>query len=151
MSKWIAITIADLYNSQVAPLIDAANSVALGANQADRVTGTIADVTLEIRRKVAKSNSLDMDGTKIPGGLKTLAIDIIYCRLKTALQMELSQDERDTLKRRVDDLDRIADGKDMVDSPDNPEPSGAVMQSANPVESHAQPRKATAHKLGGLI
>ena len=151
MSRWITIAIADLYNSKVAALIDAANSVALGAGQTDRVTGTIADVTLEIRRKVAKSNTLDVNTAAIPGGLKTLAIDIIYCRLKLALEMPLSDDERLTLKQRNLDLDRIADGKDMVDQPDNPEASGSVMQSANPVQSSADYRRATKCKMDGLI
>ena len=120
MSNWIAITIQDLYNSKVAPLIDAANAVSLGAGQADRTTGVINDVTLEIRRKVAKCNQLDQDVTKIPGGLKPLAVDIIFCRLKVALEMDLSEAERESLKARQRELDRIADGKDLVDPPDNP-------------------------------
>ena len=151
MSNWISITIADLYNSKAAPLIDAANSAVLGAGQTDRVTGIISDVTLEIRRKVAKSNQLDVDITKIPGGLKTLAVDLIYCRLKIALEMELSKDEHYTLEQRQRDLDRIADGKDMVDAPDNPEASGTVMQSANPIQSSAAPRRASHHSLDGLV
>ena len=151
MSRWIAITKADLYNSKAAPLIDAANSQALGTGQTDRVTGAIADVTLEIRRKVACSNQLDIDTTKIPGGLKTLAVDLIYCRLKVALEQELSEDERNTLKARQRDLDRIADGKDMVDQPDNPENSGLVMQSANPVQFKADRRRASSRKMKGLI
>jgi len=120
MSNWIAITKADLYNSKVAALIDAANTTSLGAGQQDRTTGVIADVTLEIRRKVGRCNVVDQDTTKIPGGLKPLAVDLIFCRLKIALEMDLSESERSIMTARQRDLDRIADGKDMVDAPDNP-------------------------------
>jgi hypothetical protein len=124
MSNWITITIADLYNSQAAALIDAANSVSLSVNkpgqadQVSRVPGIIADVTMEIRRRVARCNQLDQVVTAIPSGLKPLAVDIIFCRLKVAMQMALSEDERATLKQRERQLDRIADGSDMVDPPD---------------------------------
>lgn len=137
MSNWTAITKADLYNTKVAALIDAADSVMLGDQQADRTTGVIADVTLEIRRKVAKSNQLDSDASRIPGGLKTLALDLIYCRLKLALEMPLSEDERSLLKQRNNDLDRIADGKDLVDPPDN-----AI--AANMTQAQAKPSFGTA-------
>ena len=118
--NWITLTIQDLYNSKVAALIDAANSVALGAGQTDRITGTIADVTLSIRRQCARVNLLDADTTKIPGGLKTVAIDVIYCRLKRALEMELSEDERNELKRGEDTFLRIGEGKEFIDPPDTP-------------------------------
>jgi hypothetical protein len=132
MPNWIAITKADLYNSKVAALIDASNTASLGAGQADRTTGVIADVTLEIRRKVAKCNVLDVDATKIPGGLKTLAVDLIFCRLKTALEIELNDDERQLLRRRETDLDRIADGKDLIDPPDNAVAANFVPSNPSP-------------------
>ena len=123
MSNWITITKADLYNTKVSALIDAANTVLLGAGQTDRTTGLIADVTMEIRRRVSRANVLDRDTTKIPAGLKPLAIDLICCRLKVALEMDLTKDEASALTRRETELDRIADGKDMVDAPDNPIPA----------------------------
>ena len=118
--NWLTITRADLYNSKVAALIDAADTASLGDGQRDRTTGIIADVTLEVRRRVARANALDADTTTIPGGLKPLAVDIIYCRLKMALEMELTKDESDCLARRSQELDRIADGKEMIDPPDHP-------------------------------
>lgn len=139
MSNWIAITKADLYNSKVADLIDAADTSSLGQGQANRTTGVIADVTLEIRRRVSKSNQLDQDTTKIPGGLKPLAIDLIYCRLKTALEMPLSDDERAFLKEREDQLDRIADARDVVEPADNP-------IVANPVQTVPSPKFGRRHR-----
>ena len=66
MNNWITLTKADLYNSKVAALIDAADAVSLGQSQTDRSSGVIGDVTLEIRRRVARCNQLDQDTTKIP-------------------------------------------------------------------------------------
>ena len=138
--SWITITKADLYNSKVAALIDAADSASLGQNQADRSTGVMADVTLEIRRRVSRANQVDQDTTKIPGGLKPLAVDIIYCRLKVALEMELTDDERLFLKQREDQLDRISDGRDVVDPPDNPVAANPVSVAPSPSfgERHRQ-------------
>ena len=120
MSNWSALTIQDLYNSQVAALIDAANSVVLGAGQTDRVTGTISDVTLAIRGACARVNVLDSDTTKIPNSLRTCAVDMIYCRLKRALQMELTEDERAMLKSCERGLELVGEGKGFIDPPDNP-------------------------------
>ena len=120
MSNWISITKSNLYDSKVAAMIDAADKVSLGAGQVDRSTDTIADVVMEIRRKVAACNVLDQDVTKIPGGLKSLAVDIIFCRLKISIEQELTPDEQKSLDRHERELNRIADGKDPVDPPDNP-------------------------------
>jgi hypothetical protein len=147
VSNWIAITKADLYNSKVAALIDAANTTSLGAGQTDRTTGVMADVTLEIRRKIARVNLLDSDTTKIPGGLKPLAIDIIFCRLKVALEMELTEDERKSLARRENELDRIADGKDFVDPPDNP--VAANMEQGQPSPSFGDKPHRRKNELNG--
>ena len=135
MPNWITITISDLYNSQAAALIDACNLTSMGAGQQSRVPGIISDVTVEIRRRVAKCNQLDMLVTAIPSGLKSLAVDMIFCRLKTAMQMALSDDERALLKRRCDELDRIADGRDLVDPPDNPIAASFVQTIPSPAFS----------------
>ena len=84
--------------------------------------GIISDVVNEIRRKIAshQRNQLDVDVTKIPQGLNALATDMIIARLKTAIEQELSEDERRNLTRHTVNLDRIAEGKDVVDAPDNP-------------------------------
>ena len=149
MSNWISITKQALYDSKAAAFIDAADSVQLGAGQAGRSTGVIADVVAEIRRKVARCNALDQDATKIPEGLKTLAADLIVARLKIALEQELTDDEKQGLDRHERELNRIADGKDLVDPPDNPMPAG-MSQAQVSAQYEAGRRKFTDHKLSGL-
>jgi hypothetical protein len=136
MSNWITITKIDLYDAKAAALVDAADSVQLGAGQSDRTTQVIADVTAEIRRKVARSNQLDQDVTKIPGGLKNLALDIIIARLKTSLEQELTPAEMKGLEAHERELNRIADGKDLVDPPDNPIAPNMTQATAQPSFGH---------------
>jgi len=149
MSSWIILTKADLYNSKAAALIDAADSVSLGAGQTDRTTGVISDVVLEIRRRVAKSNQLDQNPAAIPGGLKPLAIDLVYCRLKNALELPLTDDERLFLKQRELQLDRIADGRDVVEPPDNPIPAHPIQALAQPSFGCGRPREFTRQTQDG--
>jgi hypothetical protein len=147
--NWLTITKADLYNSKVAALIDAADTASLGQNQPDRSTGVIADVTLEIRRRISKSNQLDQDSSKIPGGLKPLAVDLIYCRLKNALEIPLSDDERLFLKQREEQLDRIADGRDVNDPADNPVAANPVQTLPQPAFGRGRPREFTRRNQDG--
>lgn len=152
MSNWITLTKADLYDTKVAALVDQVDAISLGAGQTERTTDLIAAVTAEIRRKCAHTNALDADLTKIPGGLKTLALDLIACRIKSALEMELNQDERNLLLARERDLNRIADGKDLVDLPDNPVAVSQTMQSGGSAQIVSQKtRLATRERLDGLM
>jgi hypothetical protein len=120
MSNWISITKATLYDQSVAALIDACDSAALAAGQADRSTGIIQGVVDDIRRKVAscRRNQLDSDVTKIPKGLKTLAVDLVNGALKKALQLELTEDERRDVSKAERNLNRVAECLDVVDQPD---------------------------------
>ncbi|HEX3855961.1 MAG TPA: hypothetical protein VHY30_01550 [Verrucomicrobiae bacterium] len=122
MSNWITITIATLYEAKVAALIDAADSRALKAGQPNRSAGIIQGVVDEIRRKVAsnKQNQVDASLTTIPKGLRDMAVDMIVARLKISIEKDLSEDERRQLDTHKLNLNRIADGKDVVDQPDNP-------------------------------
>jgi len=149
MSNWISLTKADLYNSKTAALIDAADSVSLGSGQTDRATGILADVTLEIRRRVSKSNQLDQNPGTLPAGLKPLAIDLAYCRLKNTLELPLTDDERLFLKQREMQLDRIADGRDVVEPPDTPMPANPVEVLPPPSFGRGRPREFTRQSQEG--
>jgi len=121
MSNWISITLATLHEAKVAALIDACDSAALADGQANRSAGIIQGVVDHVRRKVAscRRNQLDSDLTTIPKGLRDIAVDLIIARLKTAIEQDLSQDERDNIARRERDLNRVANCDDVVDQPDN--------------------------------
>lgn len=120
--SWISLTVADLQEAKVAALIDACSTAAKATGQEDRAAGLIQGVVNEIRRKVAScaSNRVDEDTAKIPEGLRDLAVDMIIARLKKAIELSLTQDEREALARAERTLTRIADCKEVVDSPDDP-------------------------------
>ncbi len=141
MSNWIAITNATLYEARVAALIDACDSAALADGQANRSPGIIQGVVDHVRRKVAscQSNHLDADLTTIPKGLRDVTVDLIIARLKGALEQELTQDERENVARRERDLNRVADGSDVVDQPDTP--IAAPMEATAPVPAIQRPER----------
>lgn len=122
MPNWISITIDTLNEAKVAALIEAASTSALEAGQADRAPGIIQGVVNEVRNSVAtcKTNRVDADTTTIPASLRDLCVDLIIARLKNAIEMELSQDERDNVTERRRQLRDIAAGDLVVDQPDTP-------------------------------
>jgi hypothetical protein len=121
MSNWIAITVADLKDAKLAALVTALQEKALGDSQTDptpRLTQAVID---RIRRKIASNpkNRVDSDPTKIPAGLKTMAVDLIYAEMKGRLEFDLTQDERDSISRHEADLKVIAKGDEVVEQPDD--------------------------------
>ncbi len=151
MSNWIVIQVSDLYNAKAAALVAAADSVQLEVNQQPRSATTIADVTSEIRRKVSRCNVLDANVAAIPAGLKNCALDIIIARLKISLEQELSKDESDGLRARERELNRIADGKDPVDPPDNPIAANINLVEVGVQQASRAHRAATRRKMRGLL
>lgn len=125
MSNWISITIDTLREAKVSVLVDACSSAAKAQGQPDRASGIIQGVVDHVRRKIASnpSNRLDADPTRIPKGLRDLAVDLIMARLKIAVERALKEDERLAVQRHERDLDRIADGRDTVEQPDEPVPA----------------------------
>ena len=108
-----------LYEAKISVVIDLCDQL-LVKDEAGRAAGIIQSTVNEVRRNIAshQRNQLDANTANIPMGLRDLAVDIIVARLKTALEIDLSEDERKNLDRRYKTLERIADGKEVVDAPD---------------------------------
>lgn len=137
----------------MAVIVDLCDSLLQKDGQPNRTAGIIQDRVDHIRRKVAscRRNQLDQDTTKIPKGLKDIAVILILEKLKNALEIDLTEDERRVWTRANQDLDRIANCDDVVDAPDNPVPSSETMQGGTAVQYNANCRVATRKKLSGLI
>jgi hypothetical protein len=135
--NWLEITLDDLRDYQVSKLIDALQTKALGTEQTDPASLIIADAVAQIRRKIMAhpGNRLDARLYTIPKGLKALGCRRAIAAMKGRLGMALTDDERKQLDRDEADLNRIADGKDPVDTPDNP---AAVPDIAPANTTHAQ-------------
>lgn len=138
MPNWIAITTDTLNEASVAALISATATAALGADQESRAPGIIQGVVSEVRNAVAtcKSNRVDADPTRIPASQRDLTVDLIIARLKGAVDIELTQDERDNLAWRRAQLKAIAACELVVDQPDAPVApgvqGGAAVQLVRP-------------------
>jgi hypothetical protein len=120
MSNWIPITLDTLYEAKISVVIDLCDQL-LVKDETGRAAGIIQGRVDYIRKRIAshQRNQLDADPARIPIGLRDLTVDLIVARLKIALETELTKDEQDQLSRHEHYLDRIADGKEVVDAPDS--------------------------------
>lgn len=151
MSNWVSITIDTLYEASVAALIDACDSAALAEGQANRAAGLIQGVVDDVRLKVAScaSNRVDEDVTTVPKGLRDLTVDLITARLKKAVQIDLTADERDGVTRHERRLNRVADCKERIDTADTP--VAAEVDRQGTIETVVSTTRQTSReKLSGL-
>ncbi|KAF0176442.1 MAG: hypothetical protein FD161_2981 [Limisphaerales bacterium] len=120
MPNWTAITTDTLNEASIAALITACDTAALADGQTPRAAGLIQGVVNEIRTAIAgcPSRLLDEDTTTIPTSLRDLAVDLIKARLNGALQIELNQDDRDTVAWRRRQLKEIRSCDFPIESPD---------------------------------
>ena len=94
---WISITIDDLKDAKISALVEACRTAALGTGQTDPVPNIIANVTARIRAEISgcAQNVLDVDTTKIPADLKSLASRMIMREAMSRIQQSLTEDERE--------------------------------------------------------
>lgn len=126
--SWITITLADLNDARVAELIDALRKEELGAGQTDPMPRRIQTVIDEIRRCIGfcATTPLDADTTKIPAGLKDMAVEKIVRGLKGRLMIPLTdtEDKAEAIyQKRLEQLTRC---EWPVDATTNAETSPTV-------------------------
>lgn len=138
MPNWIPITKDTLNEASIAALIDACDSAALGDGQENRSAGLIQGVINSVRTAVqgCPTRVIDADVTTIPASLRDLAVNLIIARLKGAISIELSPDERDTIAWCRRELKEIRDCSYPIETPDTavaPEvQSGIAVQLIRP-------------------
>ena len=151
--SWTTITLSDLNDARVAELIDALRKEELGAGQTDPMPRRIQVVVDEIRRCISfcANTPLDNDATKIPPGLKDLAVEKIVRGLKGRLLLPLTDDEKDAEKLYQRRLEQLTRGEWPVDKPDTPI-TDAPVQPTSGAELAGTPgrRAVTRTKLQGL-
>lgn len=118
---WISITVENLEDAKVAALVTALREAALGDDQSDPTDRIIQGVVDDVRRRIAScaSNQLDEDETTIPKSLRDLTVDLVIYRMKARLPgQELTEDEVRQKAEHIRTLERIAEGREVVDQPD---------------------------------
>lgn len=152
MPNWIPITIDNLYDTEVAALVDACRSAALATGQTDPAPRDIQSCIDRIRAECAgcRTNNVDADLTTIPKSLLDLACRMIVRKLKGRLKIALDDDERKQWTSDESYLVRISHCEVPIDLPDNPitapvEPHAAIQIASKPRHNLSR------HNLGGLL
>ena len=151
MANWINITVENLNNAKIAALVDALRTAALAEGQEERSAEIIQDVVNRIRDEIkgCATNQLDADSTKIPKGLKALAVRMVLRALKDAVEEPLTKDESD--QRDLDEryLVRISKCEIPIATPDDPIAGDVQVGGAVEVVKAPQPT-VTRDTLKGL-
>jgi len=130
--SWITLTVAQLDTAKAAALVDALQTAALAAGQADPLPEIIGNVTARIRMEIAAGGRtvLDADVTKLPPGLKSLGLRMVLregqSRLNAVGALPLADDEKEEWRQDIRFLERIAKGEITVEASDNPETASSV-------------------------
>lgn len=151
--QWITVTKADVYNYLVAPQVDACDSAALGAGQTDRFTEIIADAQLRVRMKVNSNTTNVVSATPeaIPPELRWACCMLAIESLQAAIPgLDLDKNQRDEIQRAYQQLDRVADGRDLVTIPTDPEVPGEVQKGPPAQVVTSSRRTVTACTMKGI-
>jgi len=150
MSAWIVLTTADLSDYQVAALVDAARSAALGSGQTDPFLRVMPDVATRIRAEVrgCASNRVSLTENAIPADLKSVGIYLVLEAMLARLSLQMSDELRTLVKDAKDYLKRVSRCEVPIDQPDDPDETPSV-QSAVAAPSY-EARESTYRDQEGL-
>lgn len=153
MPNWTAIVSDDLKAAGHSAIIDRARTMAVGG--VDPVTDAIETAVARVRRAVAAANALDIDAAKVPKSLKGVTVRLALFALCERIGLPLSDDQKETRKGDMSDLNRIADRKIITETPDDPEttasgPARGSWNSENKVimRTHPVPKPSTQFGIG---
>lgn len=136
MSKWITITVEDLYDYLAAEQVAALQSEALGSGQSDPLPTLIADVTEYIRAEIRGNSGNDVDSAEgaIPPELRSAAIALIVEAAQARLPaLELSDDQVRLANAARALLKRVASGDVAIEAATADGSSGVVTASGTAV------------------
>ena len=130
MSNWTAIARDDLKAAANGNVVDRAGAAAVGG--VDPVAEETANAVARIRRACQRGNILDVDPTKIPKSLKAVTVRLVIWALMERIRLPLTDDQKDTRRNDNSDIIRLSDGKERVESPDNPSGDAEMQGVASP-------------------
>lgn len=122
-ADWVVITVEDLDDYLVGAQLTAINEAALATDQLDRFTKTMQDVAYRIRNKIKScpQNIVSATPYAIPPELKWAACYLIIEAMQVGLPLPLTENQVTQIAKAVTALDRVADCKDAVTNPTDPE------------------------------
>ena len=118
---WITLTVADIATGLTGPELAAAQTAALRAAQTDPVLDVIADVTREIRSRVAACSRNSLGGAgMIPDECKGHAVSLCVFRLAKRLPKAvlLDEDRRSANTQAIAFLRDVGDCRVALEQPE---------------------------------
>lgn len=152
MSAWIVITEANLNDYLVGAQMDALKTAALAAGQADPFTAIMPDIIARIRLKIQSCarNRLSLTANSVPPECKWIACYLIIEAMQVRLPIKVRPDFATQLQEAKKQLDRMADCKDVVSLPNDPEGTPEAQTSAGITLVNSTCREASREKLDGI-
>lgn len=153
---WVTISLTDLYSYLVAAQVDAMDTAALKTSpaQTDRFTIAYHDVVNRIRVKIKSKlgNRVSATPYTVPPAMKWIACMLIIEQLTAAVPgLDLDDDQRRRIEDAKAELNRVADGKDQVEAPTDPEDVDIqANQLATVITPNTEKRTMTRTWMAGL-
>jgi hypothetical protein len=132
-TAWIVIATTDLDDYLVGAQASAVRTAALAAGQSDTFASVMNDVALRIRSKISSCSTAQISATAqtIPPELKWAGVMLLIETLSGRIpSIKLTDDQKAMLSRAYTALDRVADCKDEVSTPLDPETPDVQRNSA---------------------
>jgi hypothetical protein len=151
-TEWIVMTEEDLNDFLVGAQVNALRTAALATGQSDPFENIMPAIAQRIRLKIASCtrNRLSATPDSIPPELKWIAAYLIIEAMQGRIpSLRLSDDQKSQVSEARKQLDRIADCKDVVSEPVDPEESVAQQSGGISLVSSTE-RAATRTKMNGL-
>jgi hypothetical protein len=123
MPAWTTIQLSDLNNYLAGAQVTALNTAALASGQTDRFTNLMTDMVNRIRARIESCprNHLSATPLTVPPELKWVACYLILEAMQTATPgLKLTDDQRAQIASAAQQLDRVANGQDVVSTPPDP-------------------------------
>ena len=143
MSRWAIIDDAAVKTGKNSAVLSAVRAKAVSNGDADPLPEYIADTVATLRSAVSVANQLDADATKIPKGLKGLALRMILRRCYSYLELPLSTDDSKQADEDKSYLIRIIDARLKFEMPDNADGSAEMQENGMKVEAVNVPARRT--------
>jgi hypothetical protein len=124
---WVTVAATDLDTYLTGLKTDALRTAALADNQPDPFLAASVDVIERIRNKVksARGTTVSATANTIPPELKTAAcwliLEAMNARIGLSRSIQLTEDQKELIRKAEKDLDAIVKGDLVVSAPTDPE------------------------------
>lgn len=149
---WKVLAVADLKPFLVSEQVEALNSSSLGTGQNPRFDDAMPHVAARVRNKIASCsrNQLSATANSVPPEMVMHTALLIIEALQPGLGITLTEDQKAQIETAKEDLNRVAECKDVVSEPSDPLTPGPAQTGGYVKVVSAATRGATHEKMAGI-